>query len=265
VPEDEKHQSGNEKKHGLRLGGVSVWTALIGTVLAIMGTVIAFEQVRLANLEKSATEQQSLVAVVTDIAHLTQAEPTAPSDQVAPIHEASDADAAQGLALVDALHDRVPAIDNLELGSAFEDSGEYHEALVSFARAASDATDPAYRSKALRAAAAILYYIGGRSNDVTAQRDIAQAYHAFDGQPDVPGSQADQNRELADLWDARFGARFACGRARSEVDQSAHLIATDPASTDAAVKDDLKDAQDAVRRCLQGLPIPQIRPGVPVS
>jgi hypothetical protein len=237
----------------------------VGTVLAIVGTVIAYEQVRLANVENDATEQQSLVGVVTDIAHLTQAEATAPRDQVAPIHEASDADAALGLALVDALRDRVPAIDNLELGSAFEDSGEYHEASVAFARAASNATDPAYRSKALRAAAAIFYYIGGRSNDLTAQRDIAAAYHAFDGQPDVPGSQADQNRELADLWDARFGARSDCGRARNELDHSANLIAADPASADLAVKDDLTDARDAVRRCLHGLPILQTRPGVPVS
>jgi hypothetical protein len=201
-------------------------------------------------------------------AHLTQSEETAPSDQVAAIHEASVADAAQGLALVDALHDRVPAIDNLELGSALEASEEYHEALVSFARAARDTADPFYRSKALRAAAAMYYYIGVRRDNLAARRDITEAYHAFDGQPNVPGSQADQNRELVDLWDAIFGARSDCGRARSEEAQSAHLIAADPVSADAGVEEYLHAARHVVARCMQGLPIPQGTPEdlhVPVS
>jgi hypothetical protein len=265
MPENQKHKPSSEKPHRLHLGGFSVWTALLGAVLTIVGTAIAVEQAHLATVENNASERSSLVSVVTDIAQLTRTEATAPSDQIAAIHEAGDADAAQGLALVDALQDRVPAIDNLELGSAFEASGEFHEALVSFARAASDATDPGYRSKALRAAAAISYYIGGRNNDLAAARDIAQAYHAFDRQPDVPGPQADANRELANLWDARFVASSDCDRARTEVDESADLIATDRASADLAVEEDLEDARVAVKRCTQGLPIPVTTPYVPAS
>jgi hypothetical protein len=47
MSEDEKHEPGGaqnqqsegENKRGRRLGGVSAWTAVLGTVLAIVGTV----------------------------------------------------------------------------------------------------------------------------------------------------------------------------------------------------------------------------------
>ena len=265
MAEDAKNADGGGQKHRFRFGGFSIWNAVLGTALAIIGVVIAYEQARLGTVENQATQQQSLVALVTDIANLEKSEVTAPSDQIASIHEAAAADAAQGIALVDALHNRVPAIDNVELGAAFEDSREFHLALVSFARAATVTADPFYRSKALRAVVAILYYIGGRNDDLKAQTDTVQAYHSFDNQPDVPDFQRDNNRELVLLWDARWGASFDCSRAQNEVGQSRHLIASDPASSDPAVTEDVTAALDAVRYCTGGGPRSQQLPYVPVS
>jgi hypothetical protein len=223
-----------ERKGWRRILDLPAWTGVLGTVIAIVGAVIAYEQIHLATVENQASEQQSLVTLVSEISQLRQSLTTASAGSFEAIDEASDADAAQGIALVDALHDRVPAIDNLELGEAFQNSHEYHQALISFARAATVGSDPHYRSTALREAAQILYYIGGVANDRLAETDIKAAYNAFDDQPDIPRAQLDNNRELTDLYAVQIGATADCAPAHTELRQADGLIAADRASGDVA-------------------------------
>jgi hypothetical protein len=232
--------------------------------VAAVGTVVAIEQERLGTIENQATEQQSLVSIVGNLAQLSQQE--AKGSDIAVLHEAGAADADQGIALVQDLHNDVPAIDNLELGAAFEAYGAYHDALISFNRAAAVTnTDPVYRSKALRAAAAVNYYIGGRSHVLAARTDTAMAYAAFDGQPDVPVLQLYQNKELADLWDAIFAASSDCGRAEAELSQAEGFLSTDPSSEDPAVRGYLVYAREHVQACRVARPLAPNRPSVPAS
>jgi hypothetical protein len=245
-----------------------MWLGLIGLMVAIVGAVISFEQARLGSIENQASEQQSLVTLVSGLASVRQQEATASAgESIAALHEEGAADATQGLALVNALHNQsIPAVDNLELGAAFEAYGAWHNALVSFNRAATTGvSDPVYRAKALRAEAAIEYYIGGPSHVLEAHGDTARAAMTFDGQPDVPAVEADQNRELAYLWDAMFAAGTDCARATSELDQAKSLIATDHATEDGAVTYEVKAASDDVRDCTNHRPVPELRPVVPAS
>ena len=201
-------------------------------MLAIIGTVIAYEQAHLAQVTNRAAEQQavatataanqqSLVSVVGDIADLSKSLPQTPGDEVAPVHQEMAVEAEQGSALVEELGGRVPPIDKFELGVGFEPSGDLHLALISFTatgtdRAGPDANEPVYRSKALRAAAAILYALGGRSHTNAPRKDSLLAYDSFDGQRDVTRPQVDQNHELVDLWDTYWSAGSECKRAAPE-------------------------------------------------
>jgi len=248
-PEVDDEPGGDQKKRRRGIRDLPAWTGVLGTVIALVGAVIAYEQTRLATVENQASEQQSLVTLVSEISQLRRSLASASPGSFAPIDEAGDADAAQGIALVDALHDHVPAIDNLELGEAFYDSHEYHEALISLARAATEGSDPHYRSTALRAAARILYYIGGTANDRQAETDITEAYKAFDGQPDIPRAQLDNNREDTDLYAVSVGATANCALAHAELRQAHGLIAADPASAYFPIAEDVKDAKRSIKAC----------------
>jgi hypothetical protein len=219
------------KRHS-RWAGVSKLNGVLATMLAIIGTVIAYEQAHLAQVTNRAAEQQavatataanqqSLVSVVGNIADLSKSLPQTPGDEVAPVHQEMAVEAEQGSALVEELGGRVPPIDKFELGVGFEPSGDLHLALISFTatgtdRAGPDANDPVYRSKALRAAAAILYALGGRSHANAPRKDSLLAYDSFDGQRDVTRPQVDQNHELVDLWDTFWSAGSECKRAAPE-------------------------------------------------
>ncbi len=239
------------KKSRLLLSELPAWTGALGTVIAIVAAVFAYKQVNLASVQNEAAQRESLVTLVTDIAQQTRSLTTASPQQQQAIKQARLADAAQGLVLVNALHDHVPAIDDFELGVAFAGSAEYHDALVSYDRAGKAGNDPHYRAVALRGAAAILYALGGRTNDREARTDIERAYSAYDGQPDVTQFTRDQNHAYAYLTDVRYGARVDCGRARRELAAAEHLIAATPALdvVDVAGKPELTAAQDAVARC----------------
>ena len=239
------------KKPRLLLSELPAWTGALGTVIAVVAAVFAYKQVNLASVQNEAAQRQSLVALVTDIAQQTRSLTTASPQQQQAIKQARLADAAQGLVLVNALHDHVPAIDDFELGVAFAGSAEYHDALVSYDRAGKAGNDPHYRAVALRNAAAILYALGGRTNDREARTDIQRAYSAYDGQPDVTQFTRDQNYAYAYVTDVRYGARADCGRARRELAAAEHLIAATPALdvVDGAGKPELTAAQDAIARC----------------
>ncbi len=153
------------------------------------------------------------MSLVGDIASLSESLPQTPGDEVAAVHQEMAVDAEQGLALVNELRGHVPAIDNLELGVGFEPSGELRWALQSFNRAGTDTTDPFYRSKALRAGAAILYSLGGQANANAAHHDTLLAFHAFDRQRDVPRSQFDQTTSWS-TFGTRSGAPDPFARSR---------------------------------------------------
>lgn len=222
--------------------------ALITTAIAVVGAVIAYAQLHLADVQNRVGTQGSLVSLVIDIAQETRALTTAPAAEQPAIDQARVADAEQGLALVNALHDHVPAIDNYELGEAFEGAFEYHDALISFNRAAV-ANDPHYRASALRGAAAILYQLGGAINDRKAEHDIQLAYHTYDDQQDVTQVERDNNRALTDAFDAWRGGPVNCERAQQELAAAKQLIAADPAAEDYSIGADLTAAGRATRAC----------------
>jgi tetratricopeptide (TPR) repeat protein len=221
----------------------------VGTVVAVVAAVIAYEQVHLASVQNEGAERVALVTLVTGIGQVTQSLATAPASLSTVLDEQRLADAAQGLELVNALHDQVPAIDNYELGVAFEGSGEYAEALKSWDRAATTA-DPHYRASALRGVAQILYRIGGVKNIRQAQIDIDKAYDAWVGKPDVSRNQIYSNKEFTDLFDIRNSAApLDCARARSEFADAKRLIAADPASPDSDVDAGLNPAAQVIKHC----------------
>jgi hypothetical protein len=272
------------KRHS-RWAGVSKLNAVLATILAIIGTVIAYEQAHLAQVTNRAAEQQaaatataanqqSLVSLVGDIAALSKSLPQTPGDEVAPVHQEMAVEAEQGLALVKELGGRVPAIDKFELGVGFEPSGDLQLALISFTaagtdRAGKEANEPIYRSKALRAAAAILYSLGGQAHANAARKDNLLAYDAFEGQRDVTRSQADQNHELVDLWDTFWSAGSECNAAApdaaKELREATQIIKQDPASEDAGVGDGLREASNELQSCRAGRPDLLPLPYVPVS
>ena len=248
-----------------RLGELSVGNTILTTVVAVVGVVIAIGQARLATAENQASDRQSLASLTIDLANQERAAATASGDVVAYIHQATAADAAQGVALVNALHGHVPTVVSFELGTAFAQVGNYHQALLSYTQAGGPGDNPFYRSKALRAAASILYYLGGRSDDVTARSDTVRAYHALDGQPYVPAFQRDQYHELVLLWDAFWSADVGCGRARNELTHAKALIASDPSSEDHAISDYLAEATAAVNACTRGKQIAHGPPAPPLD
>ena len=271
---EDSHEAQKPHSHW---AGMSTWNTVLATILAIAGTVIAYEQWHLADVTNRASDQQaaatakaadqeSLVSLVGDIASLSESLPQTPGDEVAAVHQEMAVDAEQGLALVNELRGHVPAIDNLELGVGFEPSGELRWALQSFNRAGTDTTDPFYRSKALRAGAAILYSLGGQTNANAAHHDTLLAFHAFDRQRDVPRSQFDQNHELVDLWDAIWSAGSVCPKptrwAASDLQQATQIVKQDPESEDLAVREDLDRASNEIGSCRK-YPLPS--PYVPVS
>ena len=222
--------------------------ALITTVVAVVGVVIAYGQLHLADVQTQVGNQESLVSLVTDIAQQTRSLATAPAAEQAAIDQARLADAAQGFALVNALQDQVPAIDDYELGQAFEGEFEYHDALISFDRAATG-TDPHYRASSLRAAAGILYALGGRVNDGQAERDIQTAYDTYGDQQDVTRAERDNNHALTDAFDAWRGGLVDCKRADREIAAAKHLIAADPAAGDYVISSDLRNAERTAKTC----------------
>jgi hypothetical protein len=262
--------SAEQRRQDSRWEAVLAWTAVIGTVVAIIGVVIAYEQAHLADVTNeaaaqqaratsAAADQQALVAVVGDIANLSRSL-SDPGAAVALLHEEMAVEAREGLALEAALPAaRVPTIDNLELGVGFEPAGDLGPALRSFTRAGADPTDPVSRSKALRAAAAILYTIGGRANADRAYRDSLAAYYAFSGKSDAPIRQIDVNHELVDSWDAYWSAGADCpgalARAAGELQQARQVVVRDPAARDVATTTYVKDASNAVAACRRGRPI----------
>jgi hypothetical protein len=265
-----------------RWAGVSKLNAVLVTILAIIGTVIAYEQAHLAQVTHSAADQQavatataanqqSLVELVGDIADLSKSLPQTPSDEVASVHEEMAVEAEQGFALVQELGGRVPAVDKFELGVGFEPSGDFQLALISFTAAGTgpEADDPVYRSKALRAAAAILYALGGQAHASAARNDSLLAYDAFEGQRDVTRLQVDQNHELVDLWDTFWSAGSECKttepEAAKELAEATQLIKQDPASEDEGVGDYLGEASKELQSCRAGRPGVLPFPNVPVS
>ena len=184
--------------------------------------------------------------LVGDIADLSKSLPQTPSDEVASVHEEMAVEAEQGFALVQELGGRVPAVDKFELGVGFEPSGDFQLALISFTAAGTgpEADDPVYRSKALRAAAAILFALGGQAHANAALKDSLLAYDAFEGQRDVTRLQVDQNHELV---------------------EATQLIKQDPASKDEGVGDYLGEALKELQSCRAGRPDVLPFPNVPVS
>jgi hypothetical protein len=231
-----------DKKRRVGLG------ALTTTAIAVVGVVIAYGQLHLADVQTKVGNQESLVSLVTDIAQQTRSLATAPGAQQAAIEQARLADAAQGFALVNALHDQVPAIDDYELGQAFQGEFEYRDALISFDRAAAGG-DPHYRASSERGAAGILYALGGPVNDRQAERDIQGAYDTYSDQQDVTRAERDNNYALTDAFDAWEGGLVNCKRAHREIAAAKHLIAADPAAGDYVISADLRNAERTTRIC----------------
>lgn len=222
--------------------------AIISAVIAVVGVAIAYGQLHLADAQTSTGYRQSLVSVVTDIAQQTRALATAPGAQRSAIEQARLADAAQGFALVNALHGQVPAIDDYELGLGFEGEVEDHDALISFYRAVAG-NDPKYRASSLREAAGILYELGGPVDDREAERDIQRAYYTYHDQKDVTRAARDSNYAISDAYDAWRGGLVDCTRAHREIAAAEHLIAVDPAAGDFVITADIADAKRTVRGC----------------
>jgi hypothetical protein len=98
---EDSHEAQKPHSHW---AGMSTWNTVLATILAIAGTVIAYEQWHLADVTNRASDQQaaatakaadqeSLVSLVGDIASLSESLPQTPGDEVAAVHQEMAVDA----------------------------------------------------------------------------------------------------------------------------------------------------------------------------
>jgi hypothetical protein len=193
---------------------------VLGALVALCSAAFALLQVREASLQNTAAERESLVSLVTEIAGQVGALQTAPAQRESVFTQTLAAEAAQGLALILALHDQsIPAVDDYEIGLAFENDGDDYDALASYGRAAKTTTStaPLYRVSAVEDSARILFELGGSINNRAAERMIGRAWTLIADEPDVTRQQRAYAFSYDDLVDARYGSAFACVQARRDL------------------------------------------------
>lgn len=245
--------SGNDHGHGASTGRGRVrWPervfGLLGVLVSVAAATFAALQVHVASEQNAAAEQQSLVALVTDVAQELTVVDTHGGALKAGVGNELQAEAAQGLTTVRALHDRsVPAVDNYEFGVAFQITGENADALRSYALAAKG-YDPRYRSAALLGEAQILDELGGAYGDEHARDDINRALTAYAGEPDISQQTRDSNMAFVGLREVELGL-LDCADARGKLRTAQAIIAGDPSSNSASVAHAERTVKQELGKC----------------
>jgi len=234
--------------------GAAFWigtgSACISALVAVVAAFLALSQLDFAKQQNEIADRQSLATLVTDIAQQTLVLSTATPTQRVVVLQDRLADAEEAAALVNTLKEREPAIDDYEIGLAFEGSDEDYRALRSLERGAESKSAPHYRATSLRLASEILYSLGGAANARRAREDTALAYDAFEGHPDVSRVTLDKNHAFTDLFEIRRLTHIDCEQALASYRSAKRLIHEDHFVTDdPAVAAALKVAEPAVERC----------------
>ena len=216
---------------------VATFAAVIALVSAAVSAFLAYSQLNAAKAQNVASEQLSLVDLITQISNKLQAIDTGQTQL--PVQATLLAYAAQGTKLVDELGPKtVPPADDFELGQAFEKTEEYNHALIAYRRAASG-NDTHYKVFALRQIAQIMYRLARRppnpGADVVlvrseiriAEHDMNLARNAYKGQPYETALTIGRSGAYNDLFDITFGT-VDCGRWKREMADAYRLMAQDP-------------------------------------
>jgi hypothetical protein len=211
----------------------------------------AFDQIAVAKRQNEIADRQALGVIVASITEERRALEGTHGTRRLVIEEALIADAEEALTLVEAQAKPVPAVDNYEIGEAFEESGstDYHSALTSFRRSAQVKTDPRYRAASLRGEAHILYQLGGSTNAEQARAALAAAYHSYDGQPDMTNETIAYYHAYTDLFAVVNETPIDCTRARKQLDYAKELIRTGQATSNTYMVLELKFAEHNAARC----------------
>jgi hypothetical protein len=238
---------------GIRKVSAGTAAAVVSALVAAASAALAVTQNNSANRQSVLADRQSLTSLVAEITHDVNLEEKAETSHVAEeqtlLEQALLSDAEQALALTEALHQSVPAVDSYEIGTAFSRAVEYAKALSSFKRAVRAGAGPRTRANALREEAHIYYLLGGSANVAVARRDIALAYGAFDHQPDVTAELIDHDHAFTDLFNAEQTASLDCSKARSEVSNAKNAIHADRAILDGPMRFVLSGAEHATEHC----------------
>lgn len=228
---------------------LGVGAACLSALISIYAAHVSIDQIKIAKQQNEDGDRQSLATLVSDMAEKARALEHAPLGQQSRLQQARFADAEEALALIKTLKGAVPSVDDYEIGSAFDSSQEYFVALHLLERAAHSRTSPHYRADALRAIAGILYRLGGPANDKRARAQIALAYHAYDGRPDLAKLMIEQNEAFTYLYDIEHEIPAYCSRARAQLSSVEHLIAANPAVDYVSVEAGLSHDRETIAEC----------------
>jgi tetratricopeptide (TPR) repeat protein len=206
---------------------------------------LAEEQSREAKRQNEVSEEQNEVAeretlttLVSELARESRALSATPEGEAErAIEHAQLADAEEAFGLVAELRTPAAAVDNVEIGGAFQEQHEDAKALVSYERAVEAEHSPTFRSVALRREAVILYDLGlelherrqyalARHDIAGGRYDIALAEKAYENIPDTARAVADYNRATVLLYGAEQGM-LNCG---SALDRARRIVSGDRAS-----------------------------------
>jgi hypothetical protein len=246
-PERQPSAEGNRKPS---LGGqLATGAACVSAIIAVLAAYGAFAQIDIAKRQNEIADRQSLGVIVADITQQKRVLEKTTGVPALVVEQAVLADAEEAFALVDTLKVSVPAVDNYEIESAFEGSGDYHNALRSFERATQTQNDPHYRASSWRGEAKIWYTLAGSANVMRARVAVAHAYHSYDGQPDVSQATIEGNQAFTDLFAAGYEAASDCQRARERLYAGEQLIHADPSTITSAAKVALKYAEHTTAEC----------------
>jgi hypothetical protein len=245
--ERQRSAAGNRKQS---LGGqLATGAACVSAIIAVLAAYSAFAQIDIAKSQNEIADRQSLSVIVADITQQKRVLEKTKGVATIVVEEAMLADAEEALALVDTLKASVPAVDNYEIGAAFEASGDYYNALRSFRRATQTESDPHYRASSWRGEAKIWYTLAGPTNIMRARVAVARAYHSYDGQPDVPRLTIESNEAFTDLFAAGYEAPSDCQRARERLSAGEQLVHADPATITSVAEVALKYAEHTTAQC----------------
>lgn len=199
-----------------RFFGWSGWSPLssvstaIAAVIAAGALAMGFFQYHETEQASKAAQRANLTSLVAELTHDKEAEATAEPAQIAAIEHARTADAEEAAAIMARLAEPAPAVDDYEVGIAFEEAHENAKAIGFFELAGGAVNSPRYRSAALLKAAGILFPLRDPGDVREAEADVETAFHAFDDQHYTSAQIRSDNELNAERFDFAYGGYNRC-------------------------------------------------------
>lgn len=225
-------QSGSSADEPRRVFTVERVITLIAALAAVASALYAYGQERVTKQQDVIAEQQQLLTLVSAIiqepSQLLQAEQSLKGSALVDVDVQYEselvANCEAAVNLVNTLNGQgVTGIEYVQIAEGLRGTDNL-TALAYLAHGAKIALDPNTRVDALRAAANILYQLGGAQNDKLAHQDMLTALSAFDGKEDFT-TDAENSNIVTYLIDADKQIKLKqCSTAAQEIRNANSLI-----------------------------------------